>query len=213
MRYYRCADIDVQSKADASLVTRADLEVEATLRAMISERYPSHAILGEEHEYHAGAPEAGARWIIDPVDGTNSFGRSIPNWATLIACEVDGLQRAGVASAPALTTRWWAGRGLGAYRAVLPIAGGPREGERTHVSSVARLEEAQVLYGSYDLTLDAWGGRADGVLRAAWRTRCFSDFWGDALVAEGQRRRCSRATSGPGTSRRCSSSSRRPAAA
>jgi len=53
------------------------------------------------------------------------------------------------------------------------------------VSRLARLEEAQVLYGSYRLTVDAWGARADALLRGAWRQRGFGDFWGHCLVAEG----------------------------
>ncbi|MCC6237175.1 MAG: histidinol phosphatase [Dehalococcoidia bacterium] len=184
MRYYRAANIDVRAKADRTLVTRADLEVETALTEAIRGRYPDHAVLGEEHGL-SGGPEAPVRWVIDPIDGTHSYARGIPVWATLIAAEVAGRLEVGVASAPALGTRWWAGRGLGAYRAPLPWALGPLEGERIHTSGIARLEDAQVLYGSYDLTADAWGGRADGVLRDAWRTRGFSDFWGHALVAEG----------------------------
>lgn len=184
-RYYRAANIGVRAKADTSLVTRADLEVESMVREAIAKRYPEHAVLGEEHGYRAGAPGSGVRWIVDPIDGTNSFGRGIPVWATLVACEVDGTSMVGVASAPALGTRWWAGRDLGAYRAALPGTGAALEDERIHVSSIDRIEDAQILYGSLALTLDAWGGRAGGLLRAAWRTRGFSDFWGHCLVAEG----------------------------
>ena len=78
-----------------------------------------------------------ARWIRDPIDGTHSYARGIPIWGTLIALERDGAMEVGVASAPALGTRWWAGRGLGAYRAPLPFGGGPADGERIHVSDVA----------------------------------------------------------------------------
>lgn len=184
MRYYRAADAEVRAKADRTLVTRADLEVESSLTESIVARYPDHAVLGEEHGVR-GRLEAPVRWIIDPIDGTHSYARGIPVWATLIAAEVAGDLRIGVASAPALGTRWWAGRGLGAYRAPLPWTLGPLEAERVRTTAVTRLEEAHVLYGSYDLTLDAWSGRADGVLRGAWRTRGFSDFWGHALVAEG----------------------------
>ena len=57
--------------------------------------------------------------------------------------------------------------------------------ERIHVSDRASIPESQVLYGSYRLALDAWGGRAEGLLRDAWRARGFGDFWGHCLVAEG----------------------------
>jgi histidinol-phosphatase len=52
------------------------------------------------------------------------------------------------------------------------------------VSDVATIEDAQVLYGSYGLTVDAWRG-TDALLRRAWRSRGLGDFWGHCLVAEG----------------------------
>ena len=183
MRYYRTG-IDAERKADGTLVTVADMETEAELRRLIGERFPQHSILGEEEGYSAGV-EGAARWILDPIDGTHSYARGIPIWGTLIAFERDGTMELGVASAPALGTRWWAGRGLGAYRAPLPSGGGPTDGERIHVSEIASLSEAQVFYGSYRQTLDAWDGRTVGLLRDTWRNRSFSDFWGHCLVAEG----------------------------
>jgi histidinol-phosphatase len=182
--YYR-GDVDARRKADRSLVTRADLEVEAELRRRILERFPGHTILGEEEGYREGS-ESSSRWLLDPVDGTNSFGRGIPIWATLIAFEQDGSSLVGVASAPALGTRWWAGRGLGAYRGPLPHdRSGAVTGDRIKVSEVARLEDAQVLHGSIRLALDRWNGRVIDLLRGAWRARSFADFWGHCLVAEG----------------------------
>lgn len=193
MRYYR-GEMATRAKADGTLVTLADTETETALRLRIAERFPSHAVLGEEEGYAPGAPSTGSgeayrhapRWVLDPVDGTHNFARSIPIWATLIAFERGGLFEVGVVSAPALGARWWAGRGLGAFREALPAPGRPTAGaERIHVSDRASVAEAQVLYGSYTLTLGAWGGRADGLLREAWRTRGLGDFWGHCLVAEG----------------------------
>ncbi len=186
MRYFR-REAGVREKADGTLVTRADTDVEAMLRARIAEAYPEHAVLGEEQGDTAGgsgrSAEAG-RWILDPIDGTHSYARGIPIWATLIAFERNGVVEAGVASAPALDTRWWASRGLGAHRARLPSGGGPADGELIHVSDRARIEEAQVLEGGFPSMIDAFPG-ADALLRSVWRTRSFSDFWGHCLVAEG----------------------------
>jgi histidinol-phosphatase len=184
MRYFR-GDVGARQKADRSLVTRADIEVEAELRRRILERFPDHTILGEEEGYRQGSNRS-ARWLLDPVDGTNSFARGIPIWGTLIAFEHDGSSVVGVASAPALGTRWWAGRGLGAWRAPLPGRGaGAADGVRIHVSDIARVEDAQVLHGSIRLGLDRWNGPLVDLLRSAWRARSFADFWGHCLVAEG----------------------------
>lgn len=178
-RYYR-GELGTEAKADGSLVTKADREVEEHLRQRIAVEYPNHDILGEEQGFTPSGGEA--RWILDPIDGTHGFARDLPVWATLIALERGGQVEVGVASAPALGTRWWAGRGLGAYRGDLSAKG--RAGERIAVSTVANLEESQVLYGSYDLTVDTWPG-ADAVLRRGWRSRGLGDFWGHCLVAEG----------------------------
>ena len=143
MRYYR-GELGTEAKADGSLVTLGDREVEAHLRQRIGERFPQHDILGEEQGFTPSSAGAGdARWILDPIDGTHGFARDLPVWATLVALELGGEIEVGVASAPALGTRWWAGRGLGAYRGDLGTKG--RAGERIRVSEVANLEESQVL--------------------------------------------------------------------
>ncbi|MCY4639202.1 MAG: histidinol-phosphatase [Chloroflexi bacterium] len=175
----------VRRKPDGTLVTEADEAAERELRTRIARRFPDHAVLGEE-EGLGGAPEAPARWILDPIDGTHSFARGVPVWGTLIACERGGAMELGVASAPALGGRWWAGRGLGAYRSrSFEGRGAARGGERIGVSAVDRLEDAQVIFGSYRLAMRAWEGRAPLLLEASWRQRGYGDFWGHLLVAEG----------------------------
>jgi 3'-phosphoadenosine 5'-phosphosulfate (PAPS) 3'-phosphatase len=59
--YQRCA---VSLKADGTEVTEADRHAEAVMREMITHRFPTHAILGEEFggALTADAPQ---QWIID----------------------------------------------------------------------------------------------------------------------------------------------------
>ena len=180
MRDYR-TDHAVERKDDGTFVTPADREIEALLRQRIAEAFPAHAVLGEETGGE-GASDAPARWIIDPIDGTHNFMRGVPIWATLIAVERGGAIEVGVVSAPALGARWWAGRGLGAYRGATGGRGGA--GERIAVSDAATLAEAQVLVGEVVPTLDRWPG-ARALLADAWRVRAPGDFWGFCLVAEG----------------------------
>ena len=183
-REYFRREAGVREKADGTLVTRADTEVEAMLRARIAEAYPDHAVLGEEQGYTAGESDDAPRWILDPIDGTHSYARGIPIWATLIAFERNGVIEVGVASAPALHTAWFAARGQGAQRWDGPRGSDEERLERIHVSDRARIEEAQLLEGGFPSMVDAFSG-ADALLRSAWRTRSFSDFWGHCLVAEG----------------------------
>ncbi|MGE3857547.1 MAG: inositol monophosphatase family protein [Dehalococcoidia bacterium] len=181
MSFYR-GELGTEAKADGTLVTRADRAVETMLRERIAARFPAHSILGEEQGFSAGQPGE-ARWILDPIDGTHSFARGVPVWATLIACERNGTIEVGVASAPALGTRWWAGRGLGAWRAAAAVRDGAPEPAR--VSAIGALTEAQVLHGSHRLCLARWGEAFQSLLAGAWRTRGYGDFWGHCLVAEG----------------------------
>jgi histidinol-phosphatase len=160
---FRAVDLHVETKPDLTPVTDADRAVERALRERIARERPGEGVLGEEE----GDDGGDIRWILDPIDGTKNFSRGIPVWATLIALERDGEIVCGVASAPALGHRWWAARGEGAYR----------DGERLHVSKIARLEEATVSCAyARDLA------RLEDVVQHA---RGFGDFWQHMLVAEG----------------------------
>jgi histidinol-phosphatase len=124
------------------------------------------------------------RWYLDPIDGTHNFVRGIPVWATLIAVERDGELQAGVVSAPALASRWWASRGAGAW-AVAP-GDDPARPRRIRPSGITDLASAQFLTSS--AVAVAASGLAPGImplLQRVWRDRGFGDFWGYGLVAEG----------------------------
>lgn len=69
-------------------VTEADKAAERAIRALISERYPDHGVIGEE--YGEDRPDAEFVWVLDPVDGTRQFIAGLPLWTTLI-----GLRHAG----------------------------------------------------------------------------------------------------------------------
>lgn len=170
--------LTVRAKADATLVTQVDTEIEELLRARISERYPSHGVLGEELGTEPGDGET--RWIIDPIDGTHNLVRGIPIFATLVAVERAGTLVAAAVSAPALARRWWAWRDGGAHMR-------DHLGERRiRVSDVDRLEEAQLVWSGLRGMDRAGHLEALRELAAtAWRDRGFGDFWGYMLVAEG----------------------------
>jgi histidinol-phosphatase len=174
-------DVATTRKPDRTFVTQADTAIEALVRERISDRYAGHGLVGEE--YGLTDADAATRWYIDPIDGTHNFMRGIPLFGTLLAVERDGELQAAVLSAPAMRERWYAWRGGGAWG--VGAAGSP-EPRRIRVSTVSRIEDAQLLYGSaHDIDVS---GHAPGfaTLRGeVWRERGFGDFWGYALVAEG----------------------------
>ncbi|MGI8678119.1 MAG: inositol monophosphatase family protein [Jatrophihabitans sp.] len=173
---FGATDLAVEAKPDLSLVTDADRAVEASLRSTLATARPDDAVSGEEY----GSRGSGTRrWVLDPIDGTHSYVRGVPVWATLIAL-LDGDDPVlGVVSAPALGRRWWARRGAGAWVSALGTAPG-----RLAVSQVASLADASMSYSS----LHGW--RARGVdletfAAGLWRTRAYGDFWSYMMVAEG----------------------------
>ena len=174
---FSAADLLVETKPDLTPVTDADRAVEDVVRRLLADRCPHDAVLGEEE----GATGSGTRrWIVDPVDGTKNFVRGTPSWATLLALEVDGTVVVGVVSAPALSRRWWAARGEGAW------VRSPAGTRRCQVSKVGSLDDAFLSYAS----LTGWEDRGTlpqflELTRRVWRTRAYGDFWSHMLVAEG----------------------------
>ncbi len=73
MAYFR-KPLDVERKADQSPVTEADRGIEAKMRDRIARSFPTHGILGEEHENTR--LEADHVWVLDPIDGTKSSFRA-----------------------------------------------------------------------------------------------------------------------------------------
>lgn len=67
------------------LVSAADLAAERAIRAVLAERVPEDAVVGEEGADTAGS--SGRRWIVDPLDGTVNYLYGIPMWCVSVACE------------------------------------------------------------------------------------------------------------------------------
>jgi histidinol-phosphatase len=169
---------EVSTKADGTPVTAADTAIEELIRDRVRSRFPSHGVLGEEYGDDPG--QDGMRWIVDPIDATANYVRRIHAWATLIAVERDGELLSAVVSAPALRERWSATRGGGAW-----VRTDGRERE-IHVSAVARLGEAQLVYaGMRGLERDGRGAGVRAAIGQSKRDRGFGDFWGHMLVAQG----------------------------
>ena len=167
--------VGIEWKPDKSPVTQADREAEMLLRDALLGAFPNDGFLGEE--FGDRPSNSGFRWIVDPIDGTRSFVRGIPMWATLIGLEFKGEQIAGIAYLPALNgTLYRALRGDGAFR----------DDRRIRVSDVDRLEDSMLFYSSLSWFLKA--GKEEvfqNLVRQTQRQRGFGDFYGFVLVAQG----------------------------
>jgi len=176
MRYFSRSP-EVFTKQDGTLVTQADREIETMLRERIVERFPGHAVLGEEEGLSGvGSGSMSPCWVVDPIDGTNNFAWGIPIFATLIALQLDCETQVGVVSAPALGERYDAAAGLGARMNGSPIT----------VSGVGTVAQARVGFASWRGWVDAGLDRQwASILTRCRRSRGFGDFWGHVLVARG----------------------------
>ncbi len=175
---FRAADPDVESKDDGSLVTPADRHTEQLLRHQLQRTRPRDAVQGEEL---ATTGHGNRRWILDPISGTVNFIRGVPVWATLIGLVVDDQAVLGLVSAPALSRRWWAALGSGAW-----TGRSLSQARRIRVADTSTIEHASLSYAD----LGVWLAGADragftDLVDRCWRTRAYGDFWSHALVAEG----------------------------
>ena len=64
-------------------VTVADRLSETQMRAILAQRRPADAILGEEFGPKAGT--SGLTWVLDPIDGTRGYLSGTPTWGVLIS--------------------------------------------------------------------------------------------------------------------------------
>ena len=104
-RYFR-QSVVIEHKADNSPVTQADREIESMLRERIEQRFPDHAILGEEFGSSGKRGSNQPLWVLDPIDGTKNFITGKPIFGTLIGLCLDGLPYVGVIDMHILDERW-----------------------------------------------------------------------------------------------------------
>ena len=110
----------------ADIVTEADREVEALIRARLREARPGDGFLGEESDADAGV--TWITWVVDPIDGTVNYAYGIPAYAVSIAAvrgeAVPGRWEALAAAvfAPAHDELFTAARGEGAWRGSARLA-------------------------------------------------------------------------------------------
>jgi histidinol-phosphatase len=138
MADFRRPDLEVQIKPDGSPVSVTDQRIERMLRELLAEHRPDDRILGEEEggEADVGPSASGGRcWVIDPIDGTESFVAGRRAWSTLIGLEVDGRPVAGVVSMPAVGRRWWGTVADGAFVVELATGSATPLAVSTHTRS------------------------------------------------------------------------------
>ncbi len=168
-------NLAVQTKADKSPVTAADVQTEQAIRAILQHRFPDHGFYGEETGTTGG--DRDYLWLVDPIDGTKAFVREYPMFSTQIALMHRGELVVGVSSAPVFGELAWAERGCGAWL----------NGRRLSVSEVSAVEEAALSAGNLRTLASGprWSAYGRLVARVN-RIRGYGDFLHYHLLAGGK---------------------------
>jgi myo-inositol-1(or 4)-monophosphatase len=175
LRYFR-QDTPVEYKSEDQPVTEADVRADALLRERLIGARPGYGWLSEETK---DAPDRLRRdrvWIVDPIDGTNSFILGIPEYVVSIALARHGRVEVGVVYNPSTDELFHAVRGGGAFR----------NGERIRVSgSVGSLlaSRSDLQSGEFDPLRDSWTPTPLG--STAYKMVKVADGTGAAYVSRG----------------------------
>lgn len=101
--FFRAA-FKTEAKVDASPVTEADRAAETAIRAILASERPQDGIIGEE--FGSEREDAPRVWVLDPIDGTQSFIAGRPIFGTLVALLQDGWPMLGLIDQPIAKERW-----------------------------------------------------------------------------------------------------------
>jgi myo-inositol-1(or 4)-monophosphatase len=115
-----------------------DAECQGIAERVLLDRFPDHAVLGEEDKEPRAAAHAPFEWVVDPIDGTVNFSHGMRFWCCSVAVrDAAGEVLAGAVYAPDIDELYTAGAQAPALCNGEPIA----------VSRIDRVEQAMVMSG------------------------------------------------------------------
>ena len=177
--HFRSAGLSADNKVAGGYdpVTVADRAAETAMRAVLDQRRPQDAVLGEELGAKAGS--SGLTWVLDPIDGTRGFLSGTPTWGVLIAVGDSDGPFLGIVDQP-YTGERFVGTPAGA---TLTHAGTTRA---IHTRAARPLSEAIVFTTFPEVGSPQEGAAFAAVSQRAQLTRYGMDCYAYALVACGQ---------------------------
>ncbi len=98
MRRNLRAEKKINSATQHDIKLELDVLSQKLIGRILRAGFPGIALLGEEGV--SGNPNAGDRWVVDPIDGTVNFAYGIPHACVSIALQIRGSNPASPAPAP-----------------------------------------------------------------------------------------------------------------
>ncbi|MEM7630748.1 MAG: histidinol-phosphatase [Pseudomonadota bacterium] len=157
-------------------VTQADREAEQAMRAVLTQRRPTDAILGEEFGAQSG--QSGLTWVLDPIDGTRAFVAGTPTWGVLIAVGPDTGPGLGLIDQPYIGERFVGFEGQAEVH-------GPLGRSRATTRQTDDLSEAILFTTFPEVGTPADRAAFERVATSVKLTRYGMDCYAYALVAAG----------------------------
>ncbi|QYZ65354.1 MAG: inositol monophosphatase [Gammaproteobacteria bacterium (ex Lamellibrachia satsuma)] len=108
--YNRLDTLNVTDKGMHDYVSEVDRVAEQAIIDVLRDKYPNHAILGEESGNHPGDDY---QWVIDPLDGTTNYLHGFPQFSISIALRHKGRLEVGVIYDPLNEEMFTTSRGSG----------------------------------------------------------------------------------------------------
>jgi len=110
----RFGHAEVDFKPDDSMVTDVDVAVQRQLERAITHAFPDDLVLGEEGLDPSSPPPAARYvWVVDPIDGTNNYGRGMPGFSISVGVMREGVPVGGAVYDPLSRQLFtgWTGQG------------------------------------------------------------------------------------------------------
>lgn len=83
--YFKNIDaLTIERKGPQDMMSEADLNTELLIKSRLKARFPDDAFFGEETGASAIESAQGI-WVVDPIDGTQPFVSSMPDWCISVA--------------------------------------------------------------------------------------------------------------------------------
>lgn len=184
-KIFKDPNLTINYKDDQTPVTVADQKSEDIIASSLHKYFPQDGILAEEKT--EVTTQNGFRWIIDPLDGTQSFISGVPQFGILVGLEHNEDALLGIVYFPAFKEIFFAIKGQGAKHALINSEKELMDVKKLHVSQKTSLEEAFICYTTFDDFKKTQKEQEFlNIIQKGRKNRGWGDCFGHMLVATGR---------------------------